>query len=628
MIGASFNYSGGFATTAGEAEFPILWNQLAAYWSPIAQAGGTRIITLGRIRHTGNLTSMAGSNFVPSEIGTAIRFDGVNDYIPIDGNFQPLTPSTSGPFTYSAWVRPANTTAAMGIIKLGDDLTTNGCIGLYLNVLGGGQFSLECAGNKGVRTGAGAMVANRWQHVCVTRGDTWNLYIDGVNQAIATQTAAPVLSWVGREWIGRFASAGDFFNGQIGEIGFWTRWMPGRMVKYLSAGHSPLEPHRRIRRYYFDIPQVAGVSTGRAVVARFPRLPSPALNESRSRYPHLWRGLAGAWNPTYTNPGGTLKDFGPFGMNMALTNTPVVSCEFGRALSFNGTTSTCIAPLDRPRFDGIGFWPLCGQDLPSARGAEFTISTWIKPASIFQPCGVVKWGGKSDGSGGLPATLFLNHTAGSSGQFSLCYYRVASSAGAEMSWSSGQGLFQTDQWVHLAATMVPFISTGSGIRPNAIGSLYLNGLPVTATPLGDWNGEYVIDTRSLGNGEPMMFGAEGVAAPTRRYAGLMGETLIWSRALSNNEIMQVFNGASPLEPKQSATMFGVSIPEPPEPEQPAPGPCVVGMAGRFVRLRRARSSQVSNKQAKIVSETAQEPSLPLLCDSGMAGRFVRLRRLP
>jgi hypothetical protein len=159
-------------------------------------------------------------------------------------------------------------------------------------------------------------------------------------------------------------------------------------------------------------------------------------------------------------------------------------------------------------------------DVGSSNG--LTIECWIKPADLSVRRPLVEWNNSSTfgvhfyvsqdwAGGGGPGDLFANIT----------------DTGAN--WHpvfTGPGVLNTSNWQHVAVTYD---------RTSGLGKLYLNGAQVASENLGSFTPQTSYDLYLGRRASPE------VVAP---YMGLMDEVSVYSRALSQTEIQNIYNAGS------------------------------------------------------------------------------------
>jgi len=156
--------------------------------------------------------SQAGA-WTEGKYGSAIQFDGYNDYINV-GNKNSIT----GAITIEAWIKPsANLPAEAVIIKKSPDDCGNYALQLNNYKL---AFLSSNNCNWVYKGGNSTVVPDVWQHVAVTAsGGTMKYYINGVNtDTITSWTVGATNS--NSLTIGGYAGAPpvDYFNGAIDDV--------------------------------------------------------------------------------------------------------------------------------------------------------------------------------------------------------------------------------------------------------------------------------------------------------------------------------------------------------------------------------------------------------------------------
>lgn len=180
-----------------------------------------------------------------SNTGNAYHFDGVSAYLDrgSDGVFE-----ITGDRTLSVWMKPD--------VGMTDDQGIAGCIGSsgalaghtgYLlkrrfvdpNIIGAYEDSaLWGNGNYGAAWSDGPCVPGQWHHLVHRRlGGITELWLDGVPQS-STTTITPY--FLNSEFlVGWSGSSGQYFNGDIDDIGLWDRALtPAEIAGLFSAGGS------------------------------------------------------------------------------------------------------------------------------------------------------------------------------------------------------------------------------------------------------------------------------------------------------------------------------------------------------------------------------------------------------
>ncbi len=216
-------------TVVNQSQNNKLTNGLVGYWTFNGQDTLTTITDVsGQSNHgyfVGGATSTAK---VVGRVGQALRFDGVNDYIPTASR----AINGSGHFTFSAWVKYERTSSTYEVpIWNGVDSTTGGFGFGYRKpnsrVLGAGWGSsngeiLGITSENGV-----------WYHVASTYdGATHTFYVNGVSQGTAPFSTSNFTSGV--TTLGNLTSGNSYwFQGSSDEIRAYNRALSAAEVKQL-----------------------------------------------------------------------------------------------------------------------------------------------------------------------------------------------------------------------------------------------------------------------------------------------------------------------------------------------------------------------------------------------------------
>ena len=186
-------------------------------WSPSLGATGYLLRDVSGQNNHGTLTNMdPGTDWVASEKGLALDFDGSNDYIqtaPARG-----LQGANSEVTFAAWV-----SVKAGYHKLFDDLSgLNGVIWYVAttgNLNGGQQIAL---GGKYPMFSNTRLTANRWAFVSFSwKNPQVTFYLNGNVDGVTTGTNNPTFSVSQFRWGG---SGGlETTNGNVGECCLWSR---------------------------------------------------------------------------------------------------------------------------------------------------------------------------------------------------------------------------------------------------------------------------------------------------------------------------------------------------------------------------------------------------------------------
>lgn len=184
--------------------------------------------------HTGTTAAdSAGtaSNGTLSADSKVLSLDGTGDYLEV-GN--PSSIDFAAAITVEAWIKTSNTSGSQTIVgKSANGSWASG--GKQLSLLANGKLVFNEFGGSLI-TGTTAINDGQWHHVAMTiseggSSDVLKLYVDGVLETISAGTGAGTQSATidrvadnGAHLVkvGSADGAGQFFNGQINDVRFWS----------------------------------------------------------------------------------------------------------------------------------------------------------------------------------------------------------------------------------------------------------------------------------------------------------------------------------------------------------------------------------------------------------------------
>lgn len=182
--------------------------------------------------HNGTLIN--GPALVSGRQGSAMLFDGVNDYMQLPaGAVQDLSD-----FTIATWVYWNASRAWERIFDFGSNT------GYYMFLTpragdGKARFAITTSANYGesVIASSAALPTGRWVHVAVTlSGSTGTLYVDGgvVGSSSSILLAPFRLGETSQTWIGRSQYADPYFNGKIDDFRIYNGALSAAEVLVLA----------------------------------------------------------------------------------------------------------------------------------------------------------------------------------------------------------------------------------------------------------------------------------------------------------------------------------------------------------------------------------------------------------
>src|SRR3989344_473498 len=179
--------------------------------------------------NTGTIVGMATSSGVAiGKIGQALNFDGVNDYVNIPGTLS--IPANT--FTISMWVKLNS--AGLTDTVFGQSNTTNSFVFRVDDVL---SISALITGTVTAKTNNTIVTENVWQHIAYSRSGTGagthSIYLNGVSQALVTDSATNYTATANAKQIGQRGDNTNFAGGSIDEARIYNRALTAAEIQYL-----------------------------------------------------------------------------------------------------------------------------------------------------------------------------------------------------------------------------------------------------------------------------------------------------------------------------------------------------------------------------------------------------------
>ncbi len=181
------------------------------------------------------------SNSLSGVVGTALDFDGTNDYVST-GNISAMDFPGTKPFTIAAWVRP-NSGAQTGLIFSHDRIVTANCRQYYFGLSALRAWFHRSTSSDVNLFSTSTTTAGVWGHIAATfDGTTEIVYVNGVsgNSQVPTGGAATPVESVG-ELIGTWYRAADpstvsteIYKGGIDELRVYNRALSADEIKALA----------------------------------------------------------------------------------------------------------------------------------------------------------------------------------------------------------------------------------------------------------------------------------------------------------------------------------------------------------------------------------------------------------
>ncbi|MBA3463919.1 MAG: DUF2341 domain-containing protein [Deltaproteobacteria bacterium] len=190
---------------ATKPDVPDVWPDYLAVWhfneDPGSVQGQARDSTINQNHATAQ--NMVSGDRVPGKIGTAFRFDGINNGMMLTPFIHPAQ------FMIEAWIRPTAITSYHTIV---DTAANTRWLGLYNHQ---GSTGVEYWDGFDHMTNK-VITLNAWHHVAVTYiGTTLRMFYDGVE--IGTPVTLSLPAQMSSFHVG-FSVRGEYFSGSIDEL--------------------------------------------------------------------------------------------------------------------------------------------------------------------------------------------------------------------------------------------------------------------------------------------------------------------------------------------------------------------------------------------------------------------------
>lgn len=212
----------------GSNAFASLRQGLVGAWCPSLPNGGSgnTLPDVSGYGNHGTLTNMSSDDWVSSQYGRALDFDGVNDWVLMQGT-QNAYNVGSGDFALFTWFR-STAAGTQSIFLLDNNSTGNGLI-------------LFAFGNilrtwvAGVRTDSTTVINDgAWKHVgMVRRSGTVTQYINGIAGNTFTSAGSALTGQTPR--IGSYDGSNFMLTGQVDDARFYSRALTEPEIRLLAS---------------------------------------------------------------------------------------------------------------------------------------------------------------------------------------------------------------------------------------------------------------------------------------------------------------------------------------------------------------------------------------------------------
>jgi hypothetical protein len=213
-----------------------VWAGLIGHWKFDEGSGTTARDSSGK-NNNGRL--MNGPTWVTGQLGKALDFDGVDDYVEVPHSAA-LIPTT-GRATVSVWIDAKRHTGPGGSTWQGI-LAKGGAprlYNLYTEASGVLHFSTGPSGAYIGPLSTGHVPLNEWVHVAVVVDGRDYFYINGESAGVAGEGATVPTGGTAALTIGQTGES-NFFLGMIDDVRLYDRALTAEQVKALFGGNPPV----------------------------------------------------------------------------------------------------------------------------------------------------------------------------------------------------------------------------------------------------------------------------------------------------------------------------------------------------------------------------------------------------
>lgn len=228
--GGSYKLDSGYvAQLPHSMQLTVQPGGLVAYY-PLDETSGT--LVNDESANTNDGAALNALTVNTGKIGGSFLGDGTSQEVTIPSS---VTANNIETFTIALWAKPTATTAGADILSKWSG-TTGVPFPYALRILIGGRVSFVVydGTNTISVTSTSALSTSQWKHIAVTRtkGGPLKVYIDGIEEAIGTDTLASTASAASPLTIGyRSGATPNYFPGYVDEVKLFNRVLTATEIK-------------------------------------------------------------------------------------------------------------------------------------------------------------------------------------------------------------------------------------------------------------------------------------------------------------------------------------------------------------------------------------------------------------
>ena len=485
---------------------------LVGAWIPSVSGSGCLLPDLSGRGNNGTLTNMASDDWVSSQYGRALDFDGTDDVVTLPASRPSLTNLPLNDFSMSFWCN----------LRSQGENNLSTFVHCYVSGGGGWYVLLRGVGGSSYAVQAGAsfsstdvthisannfFTANKTDHISLVFRSASKDFVIYRN---ATSFSFPQTSTASGAYnsdasntfcIGNRSNNDRTIDGQLDDVRIYNRVLSDSEIRLLASepgiGFKPAKKLSRFsQRFTYQPPKAKTYSVVRV---------------KETDHANLREGLVGAWCPSIAGSGNLLPDQSGYGNHGTLTNMASddwVSGQYGRALDFDGVDDL-VEIENESRFD-------------FERTNRFSVCFWARLSTLTPVAQIVASKLRPTSPNEGYEIRFFNDAAGNSNAISFI---LASNVGGGnfLTVIAAAGALTVNSWFHVGVTYDGSSSAG-GVR------IFLNGVEL-ATTIGSNS-----LSSSVLNDFQLRLGQRSAGLNVFPLNGQLDDLRIYSRILLENEI--------------------------------------------------------------------------------------------
>jgi concanavalin A-like lectin/glucanase superfamily protein/putative esterase len=202
-----------------------------AYWKFDEGSGTTAADSSGN----GNVATLNGPTWASGEIGGALNFDGVNDYVSVP---DASSLDNTSALTIAFWVKPTILDGSpRGIVSKRTAPSIQDAYSVFFST--GNRLFVDIDTSNDRFSTNTVFLTNTWYHVAVTYDGTLalasrvNVYVNGVRDKTAGETSASIPNYGSSLTLGKLGGTTSYFAGSLDDVRIYNRALTATEVSSL-----------------------------------------------------------------------------------------------------------------------------------------------------------------------------------------------------------------------------------------------------------------------------------------------------------------------------------------------------------------------------------------------------------